>query len=58
MRELVDSMTNVFYASVLAVTLLYQGGLARYYLRRRQAVARYREEVPEWVRTVVESMAV
>ncbi|MGQ0551731.1 MAG: hypothetical protein ACT4PU_00760 [Planctomycetota bacterium] len=52
---MVESMTNVFYATVLAVAVLYQGGMARYYSKRSEPLERYRE-LPEWARNVVESM--
>jgi len=56
-QELLDSLTNVVYATVLVVTVLYQGGLARYYLARRAPLALYRESVPPWAREIVEGLA-
>jgi len=47
---------TTWYGIVLATTLLYQGGMARYFLRRRTDVARYLDEVPDWARRFVESM--
>src|SRR5262249_61671741 len=38
------------YASVLAVTLLYQGGLALRFRRVAAAADRYLAEVPDWAR--------
>ena len=54
--ELAESMNSLVYSTVLAVTLLYQGGLALYFLRRRPALERYVAETPEWARTTVESL--
>lgn len=54
--ELAQSMNTLLYTTVLAVTLLYQGGLALYFLRRRPALERYLAQVPEWARTTVESL--
>ena len=54
--ELAQSMNTLLYTTVLAVTLLYQGGLALYFLRRRPALERYLTGAPEWARTTVESL--
>ena len=54
--ELSRSLNTLVYSTVLAVTLLYQGGLALYFLRRRPALERYRAQAPEWARTTVESL--
>jgi ribosome-associated protein YbcJ (S4-like RNA binding protein) len=51
-----DSMSKLIYATVLAVTVLYQGGMARYFLRQREAVDRYREDVADWAREIVQAM--
>jgi hypothetical protein len=56
-RRLADSVTKAWYATVIAITVLYQGGMARYFHKRGADVARYLE-VPAWAREVVESMAV
>jgi len=55
---LLDSMTTTVYATVIAVTLLYQGGLARYFWRRNSDVARFNAEIPAWAREVVVRMSV
>jgi len=54
--ELSSSLNTLVYACVLAVTVLYQGGLALYFLRRRPMLERYLAEVPEWARSTVESL--
>ncbi len=54
---LAESANLVVYATVIAVTVLYQGGLARHFLRRREDIATYRREIPEWARQVVEGLA-
>ncbi|HZM01080.1 MAG TPA: hypothetical protein VFD43_12600 [Planctomycetota bacterium] len=55
-EELARSLNTLVYSGVLAVTLLYQGGLALYFLRRRATLERYLAEAPEWARTTVESL--
>jgi hypothetical protein len=54
--ELSSSLNTLVYACVLAVTLIYQGGLALYFLRRRPMLERYLAEAPEWARSTVESL--
>jgi hypothetical protein len=56
-EELSNAMTNVVGATTIAVALLYQGGMARYFLRRRRDVERFLAEIPEWARDVVMQMA-
>jgi len=51
-----DSMNQLVYATVIAVTVLYQGGMARYFLKQREALLRYRDEVAEWAREIVQTM--
>jgi len=48
--DLVDAMARVLYGTVIAVSLLYQGGMALYFLRRAPLVERHAREVPEWAR--------
>ncbi len=55
-QRLEKLVRTTWYGIVLATTLLYQGGMARYFLRRRADVARYLDEVPDWARRFVESM--
>src|SRR6185295_5235817 len=54
--ELIDSLNTTMYFAFLVVTLLYQGGLALYFLRRRPIVERYLAEAPDWARATVESL--
>ena len=54
--ELVDSLNTTVYSTFIAVTLLYQGGLALYFLRRRPMVERYLAEAPDWARATVEAL--
>ena len=42
--------------TLLAVTLLYQGGLALYFLRRRPLLERYLAGTPAWARAALEAM--
>ncbi len=55
-RRMAKLISTAWYGTVLATALLYQGGMARYFLRRRSDVARYLDEVPDWARRFVESM--
>ena len=50
---LAESLTSLIYSTFLVVTLLYQGGLARYFLQRRAMVEALLRESPEWARRVV-----
>jgi hypothetical protein len=53
---LAESLNTLVYSCVLAVTLIYQGGLALYFKRRQPLLERYLAEAPEWARTTVESL--
>ena len=55
--KLANSINTLWYTTAIATSLLYQGGMARYFLKRRSDMTRYLEEVPAWAREVVESMA-
>ncbi len=50
---LTSSLNTLIYATFIAVTLLYQGGMARYFLRRRAMIDSYLQECPQWARRVV-----
>jgi hypothetical protein len=56
LRELTEAVDTLWYALIIGVALIYQGGMARAFLRRRADLARYLTEVPGWARNVVESM--
>ncbi len=53
---LADSVEVLLYATCLAATILYQGGMARYFLKQRGPLETYRDEVAEWARDVVQSV--
>ena len=53
--DLIDSVTRLFYSVVMAVSILYQGGMARYFLERRNDVAIYLAS-PDWARSLAQSM--
>ncbi|MCO8124683.1 hypothetical protein NHH03_23290 [Stieleria sp. TO1_6] len=38
-----------FYATVIALTVIFQGGNAFYYFTRRKYIVAYREQTPQWV---------
>ncbi len=54
--DLIDSVRKLVYAVVMVVSILYQGGMARYFLRRRRDVAIYLAS-PEWARSVAQSIS-
>ncbi len=56
-EALAESLNTAVYATVIAVALLYQGGMASYFLRRREMIAAYRERCPAWAREIVEGLA-
>jgi hypothetical protein len=51
--ELSNSMNTLVYGVFIGVTLLYQGGMARYFLRCRPKIDTYLQECPEWARRIV-----
>ena len=53
---LARSISMVVYATVILVTLLYQGGMARYFAGKRGDAERYRREAPEWARDMARSL--
>jgi hypothetical protein len=57
MVRLADSISRTWYTCVIGISVLYQGGMARYFHRRRNDVSRYLAAVPAWARDVVEAMA-
>ncbi|MHC5210361.1 MAG: hypothetical protein ACYTG2_06565 [Planctomycetota bacterium] len=54
--ELMESMNTMVFATVAAVALLYQGGMARYFLLRRPMLDEYVSTCPDWAREVVEGL--
>jgi len=52
---LIDSVTRLVCAAVMVVSILYQGGMARYFLKRRNDVALYLSS-PDWARSLALSM--
>jgi hypothetical protein len=55
LQAMTDRLTNILYPTVFAVSLVFQGLLARHYASQEPAAARYREEAPEWAREALES---
>lgn len=53
-EALANSLSTAIYATFMAVTLIYQGGMARYFLRRRAMIGSYWQQCPVWARRVVE----
>jgi len=56
-QRIANSISTVWYTAIIAISLLYQGGMALYFRSRRFDVIRYLKEVPVWAREAVESMA-
>ena len=56
-QKIADSISTMWYTAAIAISVLYQGGMALYFRSRRSDVRRYLEEVPVWAREVVGSMA-
>jgi hypothetical protein len=54
--SLMESINTLVFATVAAVALLYQGGMARYFLRRRAMLDEYVATCPEWAREVVQGL--
>lgn len=52
-QALTRKVNTLVYGTIIAVTLIYQGGLARYYLRRRSMIESYLRDCPEWARRVI-----
>ena len=50
---LTDALTSMTYSIVIAVTLLYQGGMALYFRRRGPLLLDYLSQTPGWAREVV-----
>jgi len=53
---LLDSVNAAVYCIFLGVALVYQGGLALYFKRRRPALERYLAETPDWARATIEAL--
>ena len=56
-QKIANSISTIWYTTTIAISLLYQGGMALYFRSRRSDVTRYLKEVPVWAREVVQSMA-
>jgi hypothetical protein len=54
--ELIPTLVNVIYGTVILVTFVVQGLMARMYFRRRKLAERYAAEVPEQIRRMVQSL--
>jgi hypothetical protein len=55
MSDLIDSVTRLVYSVAMVVSILYQGGMARYFLRRRSDLAIYLAS-PDWARSLAQSI--
>lgn len=53
LAELTDSLNTLIYTTFSVVTVFYQGGLARYFMRRRAMIESYLRESPEWARRTI-----
>ncbi len=50
------SISMVVYVTVILVTVLYQGGMARYFAGKRGAAEAYQRESPEWAREMARGL--
>ena len=48
--ELYRSMVVAFYVTVIALSVVFQGGNAIYYFTRRKHIVAYLQQTPQWVR--------
>lgn len=55
MSDLVKPIVVAFYATVIALSAIFQGGNALYYFSRRKYVEKYVRETPVWVIDLVRS---
>ncbi len=55
-KGIMDSTVTAFYGLMLAIAVGYQGGLAIYFSRKKEAVARFNSEIPEWARKVLRTL--
>ena len=49
-REMYRTMVVAVYGTVIAVSLIVQGGNAAYYFTRRKCIDTYLKQTPQWVR--------
>jgi hypothetical protein len=54
--KLANSVNTIWNTTVIAISLLCQGGTARYFLNRRSDMTRHLDEAPAWAREVVQSI--
>ncbi len=55
-KSATESIVTAFYGLMIAIAVGYQGGLAIYFSRRKEAVARFNSEVPQWARKVLKTL--
>ena len=60
MMEQLDSIGPMvvygFFGFLVVMSLLFQGGMAMYYLSRRKRIQRFHQELPPWVSRIVLTM--
>jgi hypothetical protein len=52
----ITSMSRTFYALILTIAVLYQGGLSRYFFSKAALAEAYVAKVPEWARHAVAAL--
>jgi hypothetical protein len=52
-EDLYRQIVILVYGTVIALSLVFQGGNALYYFSRRERIAGFIEETPEWVRECI-----
>ena len=48
-QPLIQGLTSLVYLTAIALTVLFQGGTALYYLTRTRALRAYLNRTPEWI---------
>jgi len=57
MHGVTSSIAQGMFIAVVAVSVLFQGGFAVYYLTRRRKIREFHEELPPWVSEIVTTVA-
>ncbi len=55
-KAIMDSTITAFYGLMIAIAVGYQGGLAIYFSRRKEALERFNSEIPEWARKLLKTL--
>ena len=56
-QGLMNTATTIVNLAMIAVAIVYQGGMALYYSRKVQDIERFHAEIPEWARKLASQMS-